>query len=122
MPLLKKMRVYNALVNSIANRNRMAEAVELCLSVLKKLYCTFPKSSASVTLSTVVGLLRTRSKIKALTANDNVSSLPLMSCGRKAETMTILNMLALYCYFSKASPAGIGGTADDSNDTSVRCV
>lgn len=98
--LFDKLRAYHALMTSIANRDRLLEAIKLCLGVLRQLECTFPKTSVGVTISTLAGLVRIGAKVKSLSP-DFASTLTLMTDRRKIEAMRLMSKLFLYCYLSK---------------------
>jgi predicted ATPase len=93
----EKVRVYNVLMESIANRDRMSEAVDLCLDVLKQSGCKFPNKSIPIALSTVAGVVRIKATLKSRTTEE-ISKIPLMTDARRIENMKLLDKLATYCY------------------------
>jgi predicted ATPase len=92
-----KLRVYNVLMDSIANRDRMSEAVDLCLDVLKQSGCKFPNKSISIALSTVAGVVRLKATVKSRTTEE-ISKIPFMTDAGRIENMKLLAKLAPYCY------------------------
>jgi predicted ATPase len=94
-----KLRVYNVLMDSIANRDRMSEAVDLCLDVLKQSGCTFPQKSIPIALSTVAGVVRIKATVKSRTTEE-ISKIPFMTDAGRIENMKILDKLGTYCYLA----------------------
>jgi predicted ATPase len=97
--LSEKLRVYNVLMDSIANRDRMSEAVDLCLGVLKQSGCKFPNKSIPIALSTVVGVVRIKVTVKSRTSEES-SKMQFMTDARRIENMKLLDKLTTYCYLA----------------------
>jgi predicted ATPase len=93
----EKLRVYNVLMDSIANRDRMPEAVDLCLDVLKQSGCKFPNKSIPIALSTVAGVVRIKATVKSRTTEE-ISKIPFMTDARRIENMKLLDKLTSYCF------------------------
>jgi predicted ATPase len=97
IPLLDKLRVHNVLVSNIIHSGRPAAAVTLILDILRQLGCTFPKSSASRSLATLVGLAKARATLKYRTPEE-VAKMPTMKDALQIETMKLLDKLGHCAY------------------------
>mmetsp|Transcript_8324 Transcript_8324/g.13779 ORF Transcript_8324/g.13779 Transcript_8324/m.13779 type:complete len:1123 (-) Transcript_8324:162-3530(-) len=93
-PFVDKRHAYNTLLHSIAAQGRMQEAQDLCVEVLAKLGCRFPKHGK--TAYTIVGLLRTEMALKKTT--EKIPNLPVITDDLKKWTMYLLDNLVTYTY------------------------
>ena len=100
IPLLDKMRVYYVVLDSKADRQDIPTALNLCLEVLAKLGCTFPRNPVSVNLVTITNVLKFQSQAYSRDLNE-VLSMPPMTDQRRIEVMRLLDRLATYCYLSE---------------------
>jgi predicted ATPase len=89
---LDKRRVYNKTIHSIAAKGRFQEAQDLCVEVLGKLQCRFPKHGK--TLHAMVGILRTEMSLKKTT--QKIPELQTMTDESKIWMMSLLDNLVTY--------------------------
>lgn len=97
--LMDKLRVYHVLLHNAAERQKLPEAIKLCLKVLKDLGCTFQKNRFIITVQTVLGVLKYQSHASRKTLA-NVTNMTCMSDRRQIEVMRLIDKLATYCYLS----------------------
>jgi predicted ATPase len=97
VPLSDKLRVYEVLVENMANTYRHKEAVDLLLTILKQLGCSFPSTSLSRKLGIVFGLIRVKLSLRSLTPGD-ISNMPSMKDAMQIHTQKILDRLCTSAY------------------------
>mmetsp|Transcript_17842 Transcript_17842/g.27039 ORF Transcript_17842/g.27039 Transcript_17842/m.27039 type:complete len:272 (+) Transcript_17842:36-851(+) len=91
LSLFDKLRSYNVLINSLANREFPQEAKNICLTVLEELNCRFPK--LMLLLGAIVSFKKTH---KLFLPAENKSNLPVMTDIAKIESMKLLDKLCTY--------------------------
>jgi predicted ATPase len=98
VPLSDKLRVYDVLVDSMANTAyRHKEAVDLVLTILKQLGCSFPSTSLSRRLAILFGLIRVKHSLRSWTSGD-ISSMPIMKDAMQIHTQKLLYRLGTSAY------------------------
>jgi predicted ATPase len=97
-PLPEKFRAYNILVDSMGNRNKLGEAMELILDVLETLDCKLPKGR--YLFHTLVGIGRIKLTIKKYTPED-IARLGEMEDESQKEAMRLLDQLASHAYMAE---------------------
>ena len=100
IPLLDKLRVYVCLLGSLINRNRLSDAILLCLDVLGKLGCTFPKMNILRQLQVKAGLRRLLMKAKGGTEKTLIKT-QMMEDSKHLAMIKIVVKLATCCYVGK---------------------
>jgi predicted ATPase len=97
IPLLEQRRAYNALVLSLAAQAKITGAKDLCVEVLAKLGCKFPKSGRSFFI--MAGVLRTTATIDKTTKK--IYYLKPMQGEGNGWTLYLLDRLVAYSYQGK---------------------
>ena len=97
--LLDKARAYNVVIDSVANRNKVVKAKNLCMDVLAKLDCTFPKNPIVRRFQIKSGLKDLQQKGTCRTLTE-LSKATLMEDPLKLEAMKLLEKLATYCFIT----------------------
>jgi predicted ATPase len=92
VPLSDKLRVYDVLVNSMTITYKHKEAVDLLLTILKQLGCSFPSTSLSRNLAVIFGLIRAKHSLRSWTSGD-ISSMPIMKDAMQIHTLKLLDRL-----------------------------
>ena len=92
-----KFRCYRVLVDSRGNRNLLNEAIDLILSILKKLGCRFPKRGRVI--HTVYEIIHLKTAVKKHTP-EHMSGLKLMTDPYKKMAMRLLDKLATLAYYA----------------------
>jgi hypothetical protein len=77
-PLSEKLRAHIFSLDKIANRDKISDAVELCLYVLKQSECKFSNQSIPITLSTFAEVVRIKATMKSRTPKE-ISKMPFMT-------------------------------------------
>ena len=95
IPVEDKFRVYNVLIPSIGNRNRIQEAHDMTVSVLKEVGCTFPKRAQM--LAVLRGLLKTKGAVKQFNP-DTFVRYKEMNEETKIQGMRMLDRLTTFSY------------------------
>ncbi|CAB9523549.1 Transcriptional regulator [Seminavis robusta] len=98
-PIQDKFRAYYALIESIGGRNRLEEAIEMILSVLAQLGCTFPKRGRK--LVTIAGLIKVKATIKDRTPEE-IAKQQQMTDPKRIEAMRLMDKLATFAYYAKS--------------------
>jgi hypothetical protein len=96
-PLSDKLRVYDVLVQSMISTYRHKEAVDLLLTILKQLGCSFPRTSVSRKLAIVFGLIRAKHSLRSWTPGD-ISNMPIMKDPMQIHTQKLLDRLGHNAY------------------------
>ena len=100
-PLEDKFRAYLVMVESPASRNNITQALELSLSILSNLGCTFPKSNAMRGAHALSGLLNFKRKLsKNIISAERISNLPPVKDPTCIFAMHLLEKMDPYCYIS----------------------
>lgn len=99
-PLCDKFRAYNVLQNSLVNRFKHFEGVELGVEVSKKLGCGFPKTFLSIQFSTVFHLLKALRFMKKLTV-ERINSLPVPQDPMQHQLMQTLDKTITCCFLAE---------------------
>ena len=99
-PLSDKLDVYIARIDSLANRTKYSEAKDLCVDLLQKHKCTFPRRPIFVLLTVVSQMGGIK---KAVNSPGAVSKLRPMEDETRIKLMKILDQFGLHCYLSKDS-------------------
>lgn len=97
-PLLDKRRVYNAMLDSIGAQDRMGDAAKLCVEILAKLGCKFPKYGAA--FCTIAGLMRTIHAKRQRTP-EMIAKYKTMTDPAKIWAMNLLDKLFTFWYQDK---------------------
>jgi predicted ATPase len=99
VPLSDKLRVYYVLVDNMANTYRHKEAIDLLLTILKQLGCSFPRTSLSRNLAIVFGLIRVKHSLRIRSwLPGDISSTPIMRDAMQIHTQKILDRLGNCAY------------------------
>jgi predicted ATPase len=97
VPLSDKLRVYYVLVDNMANTYRHKEAVDILLTILKQMGCSFPSTSLSRNLAIVFGLIRVKHSLRSWTPGD-ISNMPIMKDAMQIHTQRLLDRLSESSY------------------------
>jgi predicted ATPase len=97
VPLSDKLRVYEVLIENMTHTYRHKEAVDLLLTILKQLGCSFPSTSLSRNLAIVFGLIRVKLSLRSWTPGD-ISSMPIMKDTMQIHTQKLLDRLSTSAY------------------------
>ncbi|CAB9500442.1 Transcriptional regulator [Seminavis robusta] len=93
-PYEDKFDVYTTMIESMTHHERVQDALDLMLGILKQNGCRFPKSTASIGLQTVSNLLRVKLTMKSR----DPSKLKPMNDQRKIFFMRLLRSLVTCMY------------------------
>jgi len=93
-PLLDKRRVYRATLNSLVAMHRNKDAQNLCLQILSKLGCHFPKHGRRIFAA--AGVLRTAMSLRR--ALSVIPTLPAIEDENKRWVMSLLDLLVTYSW------------------------
>lgn len=96
-PLLDHRRAYNALMDAIGSQDQHLEAANLCLEVLEKLGCPFPKRG--VGLKIAFGFLKAKVSVKTI-SSELVSKMPVMKKDLELWVMSLLDKLFTFLYLA----------------------
>jgi histidine kinase len=97
--LFDKLRVYNVMIESKAKAGHTKEAINLCLDVLAKLGCKFPRSEGGRAFRAISTIVKLKRK-DAIPTKENIDCLEKMSDRTKIESMRLMQRLATYCFTS----------------------
>eukprot|EP00567_Pseudictyota_dubia_P000302 CAMPEP_0197467456 /NCGR_PEP_ID=MMETSP1175-20131217/65574_1 /TAXON_ID=1003142 /ORGANISM="Triceratium dubium, Strain CCMP147" /LENGTH=936 /DNA_ID=CAMNT_0043003525 /DNA_START=295 /DNA_END=3101 /DNA_ORIENTATION=- len=96
-----KFRAYSVLMDSVANRDRMLEGLEIGLDLLRQCGCRFPKSSAGIMFQTLRGIAKAKSKVKMYCNIETLEALPKINDPFRIGMMGILHKILPYTYMSR---------------------
>ena len=99
VPILSKLRAYNAHLEFLTFQGQHKEAIKLSLEVLHQLGFHIPRSSLGLKRAAAVSLIRARLSLKSRTATEAMT-LPKMTDSRQIEIVKILYRLAIPCYLT----------------------
>ena len=100
-PVSDKFRAYNVLIPSIGNRNKIHEACDMILNLLRDLQCSIPKNFQF--FHVLKGLMITKSVVKQVEPNEFVVSWKEMTEENQVQAMSMLDKLATYAYYIDGS-------------------
>ena len=101
VPLKDKFRVYSVLMDSVANRDRMLEGLQIGLDLLSQCGCHFPKSSAGILLHTLWGARKAHVKAEVWCNEKTLETLPKCNDSFRVGMMGILHKILPYAYMSR---------------------
>jgi predicted ATPase len=99
VPLSDKLRVYEVLVNNMIRTFRNKEAIDLLLTILKQLGCSFPSTSLSRKVAILFGLIRVKHTLRSWTPGD-ISNMPIMKDAMQIHIQKLCERLATCAYLS----------------------
>ena len=103
LPIKDTFRAYHVLLDSMSNRNRPGDAAQLCLAVLRRCGCSFPKSHVSILWKVIVNIVKIKaSMMKSGEAADAIEKLPILKDQWVIEKMKLVDKLGTYCYLSES--------------------
>lgn len=97
-PLSDKFCVYSVLMDSVANRDRMLEGLQIGLDLLRRCGCRFPKSSVGITFQTLRGIAKAKLNVQTFCNRETLKSLPVVDDPFRVGMMRILNKILPYSY------------------------
>ncbi|CAB9507661.1 Transcriptional regulator [Seminavis robusta] len=101
VPIEDKLRVYNALLDSMASNGRLVEAQHLVCELLDKLGCKVPRLGPSIAYHTFLPILSLKRKAPSKEA---IQKLPKMTDRRKSECLRLLYQLQTFSYLNREVP------------------
>ena len=101
VPLQDKFRATTTLMDSVANRDRMLEGLEIGLAFLEQCGCHFPKTSAGILFQTLKGVLKVKANAEKLCSKATLESLPKIEDPFRIAMMGILHKMLPYSYMSR---------------------
>jgi predicted ATPase len=102
-PIMEQLPIFLAKVAILESQDgRFPEAIDVCLDVLKRLGCKFPRSKFGQLTNTIGGIISINFTTKKLTPKA-ISEIPIVEDKKLIATMQILDKLGALCIIS-ASP------------------
>lgn len=99
-PFLDKQRVYNVLVDATAAGEGPSEAITLCMSIMSRLGCDFPKQALKLHARRAFGQLK--KTLQKYSTVDTILQLPAMGDKSKLWVCSLLNRIVTYAYLCKS--------------------
>ena len=88
-------------MDSVANRDRMLEGLEIGHELLAHCGCKFPKSSAGILFQTLRGITKAKSNVKKWCNPDILKTLPTITDPFRVGMMGVVHKIMPYSYMSR---------------------
>ena len=93
-----KLSAYYTLIDSIFNRGNVQQAMDMCLEVLRKFKCHFPRNSLQIGYDAAIQVLKIKTNLKY---RKDVDSLKTLTDPTRILLFRLLDKLTTCCFFAQ---------------------